>query len=265
MPTIRGDIEFDNVYFRYDPEQEMVLKKINLSVKPGETVALVGPTGSGKSSIINLIMRFYDPVQGAVRIDGHDLRDVTLKSLREQMAIVLQDSFLFTGTMADNIRYGNLGATDEEIERVAKAVHLDPFVQTLDKKYDFDVGERGAKISVGQRQLVAFARALLADPRILILDEATSNVDTETERIIQAAMSTLLEGRTAFIIAHRLSTIRHADRILVIEDGRIVEEGTHEGLLEEGGRYLDLYLKQFVGRIAIEPEPGNEAELLTVA
>ncbi|MDQ4077088.1 MAG: ABC transporter ATP-binding protein/permease [Chloroflexota bacterium] len=249
MPPILGDVEFDNVYFRYDPEQEMVLKKVNLHVKPGETIALVGPTGSGKSSIINLIMRFYDPVGGAVRIDGHDVRDVTLASLREQMAIVLQDSFLFSGTIADNIRYGNLDATDEAVERVAKAVHLDPYVQTLDDKYGHEVGERGGRLSVGQRQLVAFARALLADPRILILDEATSNVDTATERVIQKAMETLLEGRTAFIIAHRLSTIRHADRILVIEDGRIVEEGTHEALLAQGGRYLDLYLKQFVGRL----------------
>ncbi len=262
LPPVQGEVRFEDVYFRYDAEQEMVLKKLALHVRPGETVALVGPTGSGKSSIINLIMRFYDPVGGAVRIDGHDLREVTLQSLREQMAIVLQDSFLFSGTIADNIRYGNMGASDEEVQRVAEAVHLDPYVQTLDDGYAYEVGERGARLSVGQRQLVAFARALLADPRILILDEATSNVDTESERVIQRAMSTLLEGRTAFIIAHRLSTIRHADRILVIEQGRIVEEGTHEALLAQGGRYLDLYLKQFVGRLpaleSIAPAPLAE-------
>ncbi len=256
MPPIQGEVVFDDVYFRYDPEQEMVLKKIALRIEPGETIALVGPTGSGKSSIINLIMRFYDPVGGAVRLDGHDLRDVTLASLRQQMAIVLQDSFLFSGTLAENIRYGNLGASDEEVALVARAVHLEPYVQTLEKGYEHEVGERGGRLSVGQRQLVAFARALLADPRILILDEATSNVDTETERVIQKAMETLLQGRTAFIIAHRLSTIRHADRILVIEDGRIIEEGTHEALLAQGGRYLDLYLKQFVGRL-----PGLDTKL----
>lgn len=263
LPPIEGAVTFDNVQFRYDPEQEMVLKGVNLEVRPGETIALVGPTGSGKSSIINLIMRFYDVVEGSVRIDGHDLRDVTLESLRRQMAIVLQDSFIFSGTLAENIRYSRQDATDEEVEAVAKAVHLHPFVETLENGYATPLGERGGRLSVGQRQLVAFARALLADPRILILDEATSSVDTETERIIQQAMGTLLEGRTAFIIAHRLSTIRHADRILVIENGRIVEQGNHEELLAQGGRYFNLYLMQFVGQLGEdapldldEPQPA---------
>lgn len=248
IPPIQGEVVFERVNFRYDPEQELVLKGINLHVQPGETIALVGHTGSGKSSIINLIMRFYDPVGGRILVDGHDLRDVTLESLRAQMAIVLQDSFLFSGTLADNIRYSQQGATLEEVKRVAEAVHLTPFIETLEEGLDYQVGERGGRLSVGQRQLVAFARALLADPRILILDEATSSVDTETERVIQRAMETLLEGRTAFIIAHRLSTIRHADRILVIDQGRIVEQGTHEALLTQGGRYFDLYLRQFAGQ-----------------
>ncbi|HEX8684194.1 MAG TPA: ABC transporter ATP-binding protein [Ardenticatenaceae bacterium] len=249
MPPIEGTVTFDHVQFRYDPEQEMVLKEVDLHVRAGETIALVGQTGSGKSSIINLIMRFYDPVEGRVMIDGHDLREVTLESLRSQMAIVLQDSFIFSGTLAENIRYSRQTATDEEVRAVSKAVHLDPYVETLENGYDTQLGERGGRLSVGQRQLVAFARALLADPRILILDEATSSVDTETERIIQQAMGTLLEGRTAFIIAHRLSTVRHADRILVIHQGRVVEQGTHEELLALGGRYFNLYLMQFAGQL----------------
>jgi ABC-type multidrug transport system fused ATPase/permease subunit len=218
----------------------------------------VGHTGSGKTSIINLLMRFYDPVEGRVLIDGHDLRLAQVASLRRQMAIVLQDGFAFSGTIAENIRYGRLDAGDEEVQQVARAVHLDSFVQTLADKYAHQVGERGNRLSVGQRQLVAFARALLADPRILILDEATSSVDTETERIIQQAMETLLEGRTAFIIAHRLSTIRHADRILVIDKGRIVESGSHEELLARRGRYFDLYLTQFAGRSLSDEEEADE-------
>jgi ATP-binding cassette subfamily B protein len=248
MPDIRGEVRFEHVYFKYDPEQNWILDDIHFQAEPGETIALVGHTGSGKTSIINLLMRFYDPLEGALRIDGIDLRDVQVNSLRRQMAIVLQDGFAFSGTISDNIRYGRLDASDEEIHTVAKAVHLDEFVQTLEEKYDYAVGERGNRLSVGQRQLMAFARALLADPRILILDEATSSVDTETEQRIQQAMSTLRQGRTAFVIAHRLSTIRNADRILVIDQGKIIEWGTHEELLARQGRYFSLYLTQFAGQ-----------------
>jgi len=246
MADIKGDVSFDHVYFKYDPEQHWILNDIHFHARAGETIALVGHTGSGKTSIINMIMRFYDPIEGAVRIDGQDLRDVQIATLRSQMAMVLQDGFAFSGTIADNIRYGQQDATDEEIVAVAKAVHLDDFVQTLEDKYEYDVGERGNRLSVGQRQLMAFARALLADPRILILDEATSSVDTETELRIQNAMSVLRQGRTAFVIAHRLSTIRNADRIMVIDKGQIVESGTHEELLKQHGQYFELYLTQFV-------------------
>ncbi len=248
MPAIHGDVRFEHVCFKYDPNQHWILDDIHFQARRGETIALVGHTGSGKTSIINLLMRFYDPLQGAVRIDGIDLRDVQVESLRSQMAMVLQDGFAFSGTIAENIRYGRLDSSDEEIHAVAKAVRLDDFVQTLDEKYDYDVGERGNRLSVGQRQLMAFARALLADPRILILDEATSSVDTETELLIQEAMSTLRQGRTTFVIAHRLSTIRNADRILVIDQGQIIEWGTHEELLARQGRYFSLYLTQFAGR-----------------
>lgn len=245
MPPIEGEVVFDHVYFKYDPNQEWVLREVNLHVRPGETIALVGHTGSGKTSIANLVSRFYDPLEGSVRIDGYDLRDVQVESLRRQMAVVLQDGFAFSGTIAENIRYGRLEATDEEVQAVVEAVGLGEFINSLEEGLAYEVGERGNRLSVGQRQLVAFARALLADPRILILDEATSSVDTETERLIQEAMTTLREGRTAFVIAHRLSTIRNADRILVIDKGQIAEMGTHEELLAQRGRYFDLYLTQF--------------------
>ncbi|GAB4519862.1 MAG: ABC transporter ATP-binding protein [Anaerolineae bacterium] len=248
MPRIRGDVRLEHVSFRYEPDEPEVLHDINLDVRAGETIAIVGPTGAGKSTLINLIMRFYDPTEGRVLIDGYDLRDVKLASLRSQMAIVLQESFTFSGTIADNIRYSRLDATDEEVRAAAQAVGLDDFVQTLEEGYDYEVQERGGRLSVGQRQLVAFARALLANPRILILDEATSSVDTQTERTIQRAMERLLEGRTAFIIAHRLSTIRNADRIIVLADGRIVEQGSHDELLARRGLYHRLYMTQFANR-----------------
>ena len=245
LPTVRGDVRFEDVSFRYEDSDKTVLHNVSFHVEPGQMVAFVGPTGAGKTSIINLLMRFYDPQEGRVLVDGHDLRGVQLASLRSQVALVLQDSFLFTGSIADNIRYGRIEATDEEIVRVAQAVQVDKFVQRFEDAYGHQVNERGGRLSVGQRQLISFARALLSDPRILILDEATSSVDTQTENVIQQAMHTLLEDRTAIIIAHRLSTIQRADRIFVIEDGRIVEQGTHDELLANGGHYAHLYRRQF--------------------
>jgi ATP-binding cassette subfamily B protein len=245
LPTVRGDVRFEDVSFRYEDSDKTVLHNVSFHVEPGQMVAFVGPTGAGKTSILNLLMRFYDPQEGRVLVDGHDLRGVQLASLRSQVALVLQDSFLFTGSIADNIRYGRIEATDEEIVRVAQAVQVDKFVQRFEDGYGHQVNERGGRLSVGQRQLISFARALLSDPRILILDEATSSVDTQTENVIQQAMHTLLEDRTAIIIAHRLSTIQRADRIFVIEDGRIVEQGTHDELLANGGHYAHLYRRQF--------------------
>jgi len=245
LPTIRGEVSFEQVNFRYNDGDKYVLNDINFHVQPGQTVALVGPTGAGKTSIISLLMRFYDPQEGRVLIDGRDLREAQLASVRSQIALVLQDSFLFSGSIAENIRYGRMEATQEDIERVAKAVQVDRFVEHFEDRYEHQVNERGSRLSVGQRQLICFARALLADPRILILDEATSSVDTQTESMIQEAMRTLLKGRTAFIIAHRLSTIRKSDCILVIDQGRIVERGTHDELLAADGHYAHLYRRQF--------------------
>lgn len=244
LPQIEGQVEFENVVFGYD-EGVDVLHGISFVVEPGETVALVGPTGAGKSSIINLLPRFYDPRSGRILIDGYDIKQVDLDSLREQIGIVLQDTFLFSGTIRDNIRYGKLDATEEEIIAAAKAVNAHDFIMAFDRGYDTEVHERGSNLSVGQRQLISFARALLADPRILILDEATSSIDTHTEKLIQDAMDKLLKGRTSFVIAHRLSTIRSADKILVIDQGRIAEVGNHDELMKKEGIYYNLNTAQF--------------------
>jgi len=235
---------FDRVGFSY-VDGVPVLKNVTFRAEPGQTVALVGPTGAGKSSIINLLCRFYDVDSGAIRIDGVDLRDVTFASLRTQLGIVLQDTFLFSGTLADNIRYGRLDATDAEVEQAARMVNAHDFISQLPDRYDTEVMERGQNFSVGQRQLLSFARALLADPRVLILDEATSSVDVRTELLIQDALQTLLRGRTAFVIAHRLSTIVNADVLLVIDHGEIVERGKHAELIAHHGKYYEIASKQF--------------------
>jgi len=222
-----------------------VLQDVSFTAQPGQTFAIVGPTGAGKTTIINLLPRFYDVTGGSVRIDNIDVRDVTAESLRAQIGIVLQDTFLFSTTVMENIRFGRPEATDEEVFAAAKLAHADTFIERLPEKYQTVLGERGSGLSQGQRQLLSIARAALADPRILILDEATSSVDTRTERLIQKAFDKLLEGRTAFVIAHRLSTIRHADMILVLKDGQIVERGKHDELLDKQGVYYDLYMSQF--------------------
>ena len=244
LPPIVGRVEFDRVSFSYK-EDEPVLRDLSLTAEPGERVALVGETGAGKSTVIRLLARFFDITGGSLRIDGYDLREVTQGSLRSQLGIVLQDTFLFGGTVADNIRYGQLEATDEAIVAAAKAVGVDDFVSKLPKGYQTEVGENGVSLSVGQRQLISFARALLANPRLLILDEATSSIDTATEKIIQRALDLLMEDRTTFVIAHRLSTIVNADKIVVLDHGRIVEMGRHEELLAQGGRYYNFYTMQW--------------------
>jgi len=251
MPPIVGEVEFDHVSAAYK-EGEEVLHDISFHAKPGETVAIVGPTGAGKTTIINLIPRFYDVTSGAVRIDGIDVRDVTHDSLRRQIGIVLQDTFLFSDTVLNNIRFGREDATDEEVYAAAKLAHADDFIARLPQGYNTMLGERGAGLSQGQRQLIAIARAALADPRILILDEATSSVDTRTERQIQKALDRLLEGRTSFVIAHRLSTIRNADQVMVLENGEIVERGKHDELLARKGEFYKLYMKQFLSEEALE-------------
>ena len=253
LPPITGHVKFENVAFGYN-DGEMVLHGINLEANPGETIALVGETGAGKSTIIRLLGRFFDLTDGSLTIDGYDIRDVTQASLRRQLGVVLQDTFLFGGSVADNIRYGRLDSTDAEVEAAARAVGAHEFISKLHDGYQTDVGENGVNLSVGQRQIISFARALLADPRLLILDEATSSVDTTTEKHIQTALETLMRGRTSFVIAHRLSTITSASKIVVLDRGQIVEIGTHEALLAQRGRYYNLYSMQWDnGRRAYNP------------
>ena len=244
LPPIEGHVEFKDVTFMYE-EDNPILKNININIQSGESIALVGPTGAGKSTIVSLISRFYDINEGQILIDGIDIRDVTLKSLREQMGIMLQDSFIFSGTIMDNIRYGNLEATDEEVIAAAKVVRAHDFIMEFENGDYTEVNERGSRLSVGQRQLISFARALLADPKILILDEATSSIDTQTELLLQKGLDELLKGRTSFIIAHRLSTIKNSSRIMYIDNGSIVECGTHDELMSLKGHYYNLYQSQY--------------------
>ena len=246
LPQILGNVSFEKVSFAYPDEPDnFVLKDVSFDIKQGETIALVGPTGAGKTTIVNLISRFYNATNGQVKVDGHDLMNVTLNSLRKQMGVMTQDNFLFSGTIKENIRYGRLDATDEEIIEAAKAVNAHSFIMELSDGYDTKISERGGSLSIGQRQLLAFARTMVSNPRILILDEATSSIDTHTEILVQQGIESLLKNRTSFVIAHRLSTIKNADRIFVIDDGGIVEAGNHNELMEKKGEYYKLYTSQF--------------------
>ena len=244
LPPIKGTVDFQHVYFRFE-EGKNILTDVSFHIEPGQTIALVGPTGAGKTTIINLLSRFYDVNEGAVKIDGYDVRDVTLRSLRKQMGVMLQDTFIFSGTIIENIRYGNLAATEEEVIQAAKIVRAHDFIKDLKDGYETVVEERGSTLSAGQRQLISFARALLADPKILILDEATSSIDTKTEELLQEGLQQLLKGRTSFIIAHRLSTIKNSDKIFYIDGGRIVEEGSHDQLMAKHALYHHLYQSQY--------------------
>lgn len=246
LPPVKGRVRFDHVSFAYSDEPEtMVLNDVSFDIAPGETIALVGPTGAGKTTIVNLISRFYNITKGDVLVDDYSVEDVSIHSLRMQMGVMTQDNYLFSGTIKENIRYGRLDATDEEIIAAAKAVNAHSFIMEMENGYDTEISERGVRLSIGQRQLLAFARTMVSDPRILILDEATSSIDTHTEILVQQGIESLLKGRTSFVIAHRLSTIKNADRIFVIDDGRICEAGSHEELMELKGAYYQLYEAQF--------------------
>ena len=245
LPTITGSVDFDNVTFSYDGKIN-VLENLSFHIEPGESVALVGPTGAGKSTIVNLISRFYEVSDGAVRLDGHDVRSVDLHSMRNQMGIMLQDSFIFSGTIKDNIRYGKLDATDEEIKAACVQACCDEFITNFEDGYETEVNERGSRLSQGQKQLISFARTLIADPKILVLDEATSSIDAKTEVLVQQAMNNLLKGRTSFVIAHRLSTIRNCDKIMFVSNKGITECGTHAELLAKRGDYYKLYTSQMI-------------------
>jgi ATP-binding cassette subfamily B protein len=244
VSNLRGEVEFKNVWFAYN-EPDWVLKDVSFSVKPGEMLAFVGATGAGKSSVINLLSRYYEFQKGSIQLDGHDIRDYRLSALRTQIGIVLQDVFLFSGSIKDNVTLGNPDISEERVFEAGHMVGADAFIQNLPGGYDYEVGERGGKLSVGQRQLIAFMRAYVFDPELLILDEATSSIDSESEILIQNATEVLTKGRTSIVIAHRLSTIRNADRIVVLEHGKVVESGSHKELLEKEGYYKNLFDMQF--------------------